>query len=81
LPAETIRFEPTITATGVMDVTWATGNPARSSSLLNVAPQRVLVPHVEVRITAETPASLNSAAMLRPMVFIVSTILATPVVL
>jgi hypothetical protein len=36
----------------MMEQTWAAGSPARSSSLTIVAPQRVQVPHVEVKITA-----------------------------
>src|SRR4030095_2932982 len=47
--AETIRLAPTITATGVMVDTCTVGSPARSSSRVIAAPQRVLVPQVEVR--------------------------------
>src|SRR5436189_6294497 len=59
--ADTMRLAPTITATGVMVETCTVGRPARSSSLAIAAPQRVLVPQVEVRITASTPASLSLA--------------------
>ena len=76
-----IRFEPTIWATGTIAQMWAVGIPALSSSLVSVAPQRVLVPHVEVRMTPDTPPSLRSSAMASPIFLMVSTILATPVVL
>ncbi len=54
-----IRLEPTVSATSVMGVTCATGMPAFSISVVIAAPLRVLVPQVEVRITASTPASFN----------------------
>lgn len=54
------RFEPTMSAIGVMVVTCAVGNPADSNSFVIAAPQRVLVPHVEVKITPSTPAAFNS---------------------
>lgn len=60
------RLEPTILATGVTAVTWATGIPARSSSVVIAAPLRVLVPQVEVKITASTPDSFNFWAISRP---------------
>jgi hypothetical protein len=78
---ETILLDPTMKATGMMEQIWAVGIPARSSSLVNVAPQRVLVPHVEVRITPETSFSFKSFAMACPILLIVSTMFATPVVL
>ena len=78
---ETILLDPTMKATGIMEQMWAVGIPARSSSLVNVAPQRVLVPHVDVRITPETSLSFRSLAMACPILLIVSTMFATPVVL
>ena len=75
-----MRGEPPITATGVMAVTWAVGIPALSSSLASTAPQRVLVPQVEVRITADTPVSLRSRAISRPIRLEFSILVATPVV-
>jgi hypothetical protein len=65
--AGTIRLAPTITATGVIVDTCTVGSPERSNSLAIAAPQRVLVPQVEVRITASTPAARNWAAISRPM--------------
>ena len=65
--AGTIRLAPTMTATGVIVDTCTVGRPERSNSLAIAAPQRVLVPQVEVRITASTPASRNWAAISRPM--------------
>lgn len=50
----TIRFAPTVNEIGVTVHMCTTGRPARSISFTNVAPQRVQVPHVEVRITAAT---------------------------
>lgn len=77
----TIRLDPTIIATGTMELIWAVGMPAPSNALVNVAPQRVLVPQVDVRITPSTPLRVSSPAMTCPILFIVSTMLATPVVL
>jgi hypothetical protein len=76
-----ILLDPTIKATGMIEHTWAVGMPTRSSSLASVAPQRVLVPQVEVRITPDTPPALSSSAIVFPILLIVSTMLATPVVL
>ena len=58
----TIRFAPTVREIGTIVHTCTVGMPARSSSLTSVAPQRVHVPHVDVRITAWTPASLSALA-------------------
>ena len=80
LPAM-IRLDPTMDATGMMEQIWAVGIPILSISLANVAPQRVLVPHVEVRMAPETPSALRSSAILFPIARMVSTIFATPVVL
>ena len=81
LVAVIIRLEPTIKATGMIEHIWAVGRPIRSSSLVNADPQRVLVPHVDVRITPDTPSAFSSFAMACPIFLTVSTILATPVVL
>jgi hypothetical protein len=78
LETGTIRMEPTIRATGGIGQMWAVGMPARSSSLVSAAPQRVLVPHVEVRIAAWTPCPFNSAAIARPILFTFSRMLAQP---
>ena len=50
----TIRLAPTVWEMGTMEQTCTVGIPARSSSLTIVAPQRVQVPQVEVRMTACT---------------------------
>lgn len=76
----TILGEPPITATGVIAVMWAVGSPARSISLVSAAPQRVLVPQVEVRITAETPSSFSCRAISCPILLAFSIFVATPVV-
>ena len=81
LVAGTIRFEPTVRATGVIEQTWAAGMPTLSISLPSVAPQRVLVPQVEVRMTPDTPSAWSSRAIVSPSFLITSTLEATPVVL
>ena len=48
----TIRLAPTVLEIGTIEQMWAVGIPARSSSFTSVAPQRVQVPHVEVRMAA-----------------------------
>ena len=76
-----ILLEPTIWATGIMAQIWAVGIPILSISFVSVAPQRVLVPQVDVKITPETPAALRSLAIFSPSFLITSTMQATPVVL
>ncbi len=51
-------MEPTILAMGSAEVICTTGMPAFSSSVVIAAPLRVLVPQVDVRITASTPSRL-----------------------
>ena len=75
-----IRLEPTIRATEVMEHTWAVGIPALSSSLTSTAPQRVLVPQVEVRIAPATPRSISRLAMACPMLEQLPTVLPHPLV-
>ena len=62
----TIRLAPTVSEIGVTVQACTTGMPALSISFTIVAPQRVQVPQVEVRITASTPLTfsfwLNSSA-------------------
>lgn len=60
--AGTILFAPTVMEMGVTVQMWTTGSPARSISFTIVAPQRVHVPHVEVRITTSTPSAFNVCA-------------------
>ena len=75
-----ILLEPTIIAMGVMVVTCAVAMPALSISVAITAPQRVLVPHVEVKITPSTPSSLSSFAIPCPIFFAFSRLVATPAV-
>ena len=76
----TMRLAPTITATGVMVETCTVGSPARSSSRAIAAPQRVLVPQVEVRMTASTPAARSCSAISAPMRALWASVVATPTV-
>lgn len=57
--AGTILFAPTVIEIGVTVQICTTGIPALSISFTIVAPQRVQVPQVEVRITASTPSAFN----------------------
>ena len=61
------RREPTSLATGISVQICATGMSSFSISLLIAAPQRVLEPHVEVRMTPVTPAPFRRWAMSWPM--------------
>jgi hypothetical protein len=63
----TVRFAPTIFATGSAAVICTVGMPAFSNSVVIAAPLRVLVPHVEVRMIASTPRAFAFAAISRPM--------------
>ena len=66
-PAAMVRSEPTSLATGIMVQICVTGISSFSISLLIAAPQRVLEPQVEVRITPVTPAAFNWSAICRPI--------------
>src|SRR4029078_12539022 len=57
------RFAPTICPMVGSAVTNTVVIPIRSISFASVAPQRVPVPQVPVRITASTPASRSSSAI------------------
>ena len=64
MPPEAIaRSDPTSLATGIIVQISVTGISNFSISLLIAAPQRVLEPQVEVRMTPVTPAALRRAAM------------------
>ena len=63
----TSRFAPTIWATDSAEVIWTVGIPAFSNSVVIAAPLRVLVPHVEVRMTASIPSLFTLSAISRPM--------------
>ncbi len=76
----TIRFAPTVREIGTIEQTWTAGSPARSSSLTIVAPQRVQVPQVEVRMTACTPSEVRRSAICRPNSLACSTEVAFPTV-
>lgn len=58
--AGTILFAPTVREIGTTVQRCTTGIPLLSISFTIVAPQRVQVPHVEVRITPSTPAATSS---------------------
>ena len=60
-------------ARGTMAVINVVGSPALSSSFASVAPLRVPVPQVPVRITPCTPAACSSAAMSSPNRFMSAT--------
>ena len=62
-PEAMARSEPTSFATGIIVQICVTGISSFSISLLIAAPQRVLEPQVEVRITPVTPADLRRAAI------------------
>ena len=62
-PEAMARKDPTSFATGIIVQICATGIASFSISLLIAAPQRVLEPQVEVRITPVTPAAFNCSAM------------------
>ncbi len=64
--AGTMRLAPTVKEMGTIEATCTTGNPTRSISFANVAPQRVSVPQVEVRITPSTSAAFNFSAITLP---------------
>ena len=73
-----MRFVPTICAIVGSAVTSTVGIPSRSNSFASVAPQRVPVPQVPVRITAPTFASRSSAAISWPNLAAVATGVSTP---
>lgn len=75
-----VRFVPTMVAIVGKAVMKTVGMPARSISLLSVAPQRVPVPQVPVRITAWTPASRRRCPISWPNFAAVATGVELPVV-
>src|SRR5262245_29336256 len=66
-PEAMARNEPTSLATGIIVQICVTGISSFSISLLIAAPQRVLEPQVDVRITPLTPAAFSRWAIWRPM--------------
>lgn len=65
----TIRGDPTMAATCFIEQICTVAIPTRSISFASAAPQRVLVPQVEVRIMACTPSASNRRAISRPTFF------------
>lgn len=61
-PPITKRRIPTLCATTGIVVICTTGNPASSISRASVAPQRVLLPHVDVNKTPTGPSIVLSSA-------------------
>lgn len=80
-PPNTIRLAPTPLDIDVNALMWTLGMPTRSSSLDIVAPQRVQVPQVEVRMAAPIWASFKRFAQLRPISWLLATLVPTPQVL
>ena len=75
-----IRFAPTRSAMLINAVINTTGTPARSSSFASVAPLRVPVPQVAVRMTAWTPCDFMSWAISLPIRSITLMLAMLPVV-
>ena len=78
--AGTILFAPTVREMGTMVHTWTTGSPALSISFTIVAPQRVQVPQVDVRMTAVTPSAMSLRAISSPNRFALATAVPLPTV-
>ena len=78
--APEIRAAPTVREIGVTVQIWAAGIPAFSICFTIVAPQRVQVPHVLVRITPSTPAFFSTAPISRPILVASATEVEFPVV-
>ena len=76
----TIRLAPTVVEIGTIEQTCAQGRPARSISLQSVAPQRVQVPQVDVRMTACTPSAIKRVAISCPKRLACATSVALPTV-
>ena len=77
----TTRMTPMAWAMEVIVQICAVGMPTRSNSLVIVAPQRVPVPQVEVRITPCTLSCFKAAAMAAPKARLFSNDVPLPVVL
>lgn len=75
-----ILLAPTVLDIGTIVHKWATGIPVFSISLTIVAPQRVQVPQVDVRITASTPSDINSWAISAAKALAFATAVPFPVV-
>ncbi len=78
----TMRLAPMLREMGTMVHMCTTGTSALSSmALASVAPQRVQVPQVEVRITACTWASLRRLPISMPKLLALATAVPLPTVL
>ena len=77
-PDAMARIDPTSFATGIIVHIWATGIASFSISLLIAAPQRVLEPQVDVKITPVTPAAFNFSAIPCPIRVAFSTAACAP---
>jgi hypothetical protein len=75
-----MRLAPTRSAMLMSAVMMTTGMPARSISLASVAPLRVPVPQVAVRITACMPCCFMSWAISAPILAMVLMLAMFPVV-
>lgn len=78
--AGTILFAPIVLEIGTTVQTCTTGIPTRSISFTIVAPQRVQVPQVEVRITAPIPSSFSFPTKSSPNAFALPVAVPVPVV-
>ena len=77
--AGTILFAPTVWEIGTIVQTCTTGS-LRSISFTIVAPQRVQVPQVEVRMTAVTPSATSLSAISAPNRLALATAVPLPTV-
>ncbi len=75
-----ILLEPMAFATAVILQTCTVGIPALSSSFTIAAPQRVLVPQVEVNRTASISCSLIYSAISSPILLLFAKEVIRPVV-
>ncbi len=77
--AGTILFAPTVWEIGTIVQTCTTGS-LRSISFTIVAPQRVQVPQVEVRMTAVTPSATSLLTISAPNLLALATAVPFPTV-
>lgn len=75
-----MRLAPTVSEIGTIEQQWTTVSPILSISLTIVAPQRVQVPQVEVRMTACTPSATSLLPISMPNFFALATEVALPTV-
>lgn len=78
--AGTILLAPTVLEMGTIVHTCTAGIPALSISFAIVAPQRVHVPQVELRMTAWTPSRMRSLAISWANPFALATAVPLPTV-